>query len=250
MFKRTLQVLLTLALLVASATTVFAQETEIGETAVTIPAGGEARIDFEAYCMETGKVFPEQLYTPAERAPEDVLRVLKAAILNDMVADDPLQTQIALWYQINGDWPYAEGEVDREGAQELLDAAEDVQIAPLSAEGTSINEAVANGTISIDAENFRSTSADTPDGLPYRGEGTLVVMNETDEEVTVYFPFGMVIESTNENEQDIVAYSTEQKQLPEAGGLPFSLVSGMVVALTGLAFIGGGLVLRRARKRA
>jgi hypothetical protein len=255
MLKNTMRILaLVTLLLVTSVLPATAQEMEIGETAVVVPAGGEARIDFEAYCLETGKVFPENLYTPADRAPDDVLRVLKAAILDDMVETDPLQTQLAIWYAVNGDWAYSADAVEHEEAQMLLDEAEDVQVVPLSAEGTSIPDAVDEGLISIGAENFESfeAEAELPDELPYRGRGTLVITNETDEAQTVFFPFGMVFESTEADEQDIVAYSLEQKMpetLPQAGGVPFLQIAGLTLALmTGSLMVLNGLRMKRARR--
>jgi len=187
------------------------EDTEVGEVSVTIPANGTASLTFDTYCLEVEKDFPAQLSEPRGLASEDVRRVLKVAIAEGVAETDPLQTQLAIWRQVEGDWPYEEDVVPRDVAQSLVDQAANETLAPLDAEGTALDQAVADGTVSISSEDFQALSSPTPleGGQPYRGQGTLSIQNNTGEEVTVYFPFGLVFEATNENEQDMVAFATE-----------------------------------------
>lgn len=187
------------------------EDTEVGEVSVTIPANGTASLTFDTYCLEVEKDFPAQLSEPRGLASEDVRRVLRVAIDEGFAETDPLQTQLAIWHQVEGDWPYGEDVVPRDVAQSLVDQAVNETLAPLDAEGTALDQAVADGTVSISSEDFQALSSPTPleGGQPYRGQGTLSIQNNTAQEVTVYFPFGLVFEATNENEQDMVAFATE-----------------------------------------
>lgn len=81
-----------------------------------------------------------------------------------------------------------------------------------------LDQAVADGSISLSSEDFAAmdVSLPTEEDEPYRGQGTLNIVNNTDQELTVYFPFGLVFESTSDAEQDMVAYAAipEQQTTP------------------------------------
>ena len=188
---------------------------EVGETSVVVPANGQATINFEAFCIEVGKDFPTTLGDPnPERAPEAVRKVVKAAIEGGQIENDKLQTQIAIWQQINGEWPYDESIVDRTVAQSLIDTADTLTLSAIQPEGVPLDEAVADGTVTISSEDFQA--ADAPDAQagdpPYYGRGTLTVVNNTAEDVTVYFPFGLVFDAPTDTEQDVVAFATDLQQ--------------------------------------
>lgn len=205
-----------------SASTVQAQQPEFGELSVTIPAGGETSVQFNTFCLEVGKNFPAQLNKPSGRASEDVLKVLQVAIEEDMVETDPLQTQLAIWHEVEGDWAYSEDEVSRDQAQQLLDKAANITLEPINPQGVALDQAINEGSITVESNDFAATDADTPtpDDEPYQGRGTLRISNNTEEELTIYFPFGLVLEAANDSEQDMVAFATEVEQQPTATPQP------------------------------
>jgi hypothetical protein len=194
-----------------------AQDVVLGETSVLVPANSQVSIQFETYCLEFGRDFPEEIGAPIERADDEVLRVLRVAIEEDYVESDPLQVQLAIWRIIEGEWVYSEDELPRDLAEQILEMAENVTVEPLEGEGLALTDAVDQGLVTVTSEDFTSVDAPTqqlPDGIEYRGQGTLVIANQTDEDVRVFFPYGTVFDPATETEQNIVAYATELEELP------------------------------------
>lgn len=206
--------LLVLFSLILSATMAYAQQSGYEEVSVTIPAGGETSIQFDTFCLEAGKAFPAQLNAPNGRASESVLKVLKAAIEDGTVEASPLQTQLAIWHEVEGDWIYDQDQVNHDEAQLLLDRAANVSLAPIDPDGVALDQAIADGSITISSEDFAAmdVSLPTDEDDPYRGQGTLNIVNNTDQELTIYFPFGLVFESASDEEQDMVAYAAVPEQ--------------------------------------
>lgn len=199
----------------------------LGETSVVVPANGETSLSFQTFCLDFGKEFPSVLGTPDGRADDSVLKVVKTALENDTADSNPLAVQLAIWTLREGEtleqlYPDTELEAGS-AAQQLVDEADDASVSPLRTDrGIALDEAVANGTIEATSEDFRFVETDKPrpDDEPYHGEGTLVLRNTTDQDVEVYFPFGIVFEPTNDSEQAIVAYATELEQLPTPTPMP------------------------------
>ena len=125
------------------------------------------------------------------------MQVLKLAIERGIAETQPLQTQMAIWYEIEGNWSYEEATINRDMAQLLVNEAQNASLTPLEPEGIRLDQAVANGTITITSEDFRFVEAPRarPDDQPYLGRGTLVLKNNTAQDVTVYYPFGLVLSS-------------------------------------------------------
>lgn len=229
LFRALLLVLLLPAFLLLSVN-VQAQEPGdfvLGETSVVVPANGEATIRFQTFCLEFGKEFPSSLGTPDGRANDDVLRLVRQALEEDVPDQNPLAVQLAIWSQLENqtlDELYPDTDIPaEERAQSLLDSMDSVEVSPLRTDqGIALTEAVANGTITATSQdfNFVDTEMARPDGEPYHGEGTLVLTNQTDEDVQVYFPYGTVFRAENDSEQDIVAYATELEQLPTPTPMP------------------------------
>ncbi|MCB0192782.1 MAG: hypothetical protein KDJ65_12630 [Anaerolineae bacterium] len=198
--------------LLLTATMAQAQQPEYGEVSVVVPASGQTTVQFDTFCLEVSKAFPAELNnSPSGRAAEGVMRVLKTAIEEGVAESDPLATQLAIWYEIEGDWSYPEDQVSREAAQQLIDQAANMTLAPIEPEGTALDQAIADGTVSVSSDDFTSVDAEAPtaDDDPYHGTGTLTITNNTDQDVTVYFPFGLVFESASDSEQDMVAFAAE-----------------------------------------
>ena len=201
---------------------VHAQTEKLGETSVVVPAGGEATIDFETFCLEFGLDFPSALGTPDGRAPDAVLRVLKTAIQEGLVDSEPLQTQLAIWSLIEGGFPYSSDEIDPSVAAGLIERSAGADISPIEGEGVALDAAVADGRIEATSTNFASVETDTvlPGEEPYKGSGTLVLRNTTDANLTVFFSLGIVFRAGDDTQQDIVAYATELEEQPTPTPMP------------------------------
>jgi hypothetical protein len=222
MLRTTIRLLLIAGLLFAGfgampAANLQAQEVVLGETSVLVPANGQVSIQFETYCLEFGRDFPEEIGAPIERASDEVLRVLRVSIEEGYVESDPLQVQLAIWRIIEGEWVYSEDELPRDLAEQILEMAETATVEPLQGDGVALTDAVDQGLVTVTSEDFTSVDAPTqqlPDNIEYRGQGTLVITNQTDEDVRVFFPYGIVFDPGTETEQNIVAYATELEELP------------------------------------
>jgi hypothetical protein len=99
-------------------------------------------------------------------------------------------------------------------AQSLIDTAATLTLSAIQPEGTPLDQAVADGTITISSEDFQAVDAPTveADDPAYYGRGILTLVNNTAEDVTVYFPFGLVFDAPSDTEQDVVAFATDLEQ--------------------------------------
>ena len=64
---------------------------------ILVPANGEASIEFRALCMEFTEAFPADFGTIGDRAPDEVLKLMAAALSDGTIESEILQTQAALW---------------------------------------------------------------------------------------------------------------------------------------------------------
>jgi hypothetical protein len=222
MLQALLRITLTFGLIFAGfATTspqvLHAQEVVRGETTVLVPANEQVTLGFETFCLDFGLEFPSELGAPIDRAQDEVLAVLRVAIEEGYTQSDPLQVQLAIWRVIEGEWVFDEEEVPRELAEEILAAAAEGEgeTDPLQGEGIPLTQAVDDGLVSVESEDFEAVDAPTPGDyeFPYKGQGTLIITNLTDEDVQIYFPYGTVFMPGPESEQDIVAYAIDMELL-------------------------------------
>jgi hypothetical protein len=199
-----------------------AQEVVRGETTVLVPANEQVTLGFETFCLDFGLEFPSELGAPIDRAQDEVLAVLRVAIEEGYTQSDPLQVQLAIWRVIEGEWVFDEEEVPRELAEEILAAAEEGATDPLQGEGISLTQAVDDGLVSVESEDFEAVDAPTPGEyeFPYKGQGTLIITNLTDEDVQIYFPYGTVFMPGPESEQDIVAYAIDMELIQQETPTP------------------------------
>jgi hypothetical protein len=222
MLKVLLRITLTFGLIFAGFVTTSpqvlrAQEVVMGETTVLVPANEQVTIGFETFCLDFGLEFPSEIGAPIDRAQDEVLAVLRIAIEEGYTQSDPLQVQLAIWRVIEGEWPFDEEEVPRELAEEILAAAEEGDTDPLIGEGISLTQAVDDGLVSVESEDFNAVDAPTPGDyeFPYKGQGTLIITNLTDEDIQIYFPYGTVFMPGPESEQDIVAYAIDMELIEQ-----------------------------------
>lgn len=225
-----------------------ALQTKPAEAAVTVPAGGEAEVAVQAFCLNFGEPFPKAVTVSSESAPAGVVQVMKAAAHGGAL--DVLQTQIAIWHQIEGAWGYKDKDVDLTTAKALVAAAVSETAGALMERGVALDAAIRDGRASATIDGWQVTDAPKalPSDAPYHGTGTLRVKNLTSDTLTVRVPLGLVLKAADAAEQDMGVYAVEQvtetpSALPKTGFGPMAphgggagrwiaLVLGAAVAVT------------------
>ena len=222
-----------------------AQEKINVETRVTVPAGGEATFDVNAFCLEYGEPFPDSVDSPSAMATDDVRQILLSAVKQGIAQSDPLQTNLAVWRQIEGTWGYDDDAVDRSVAESLLESGAAMSTDPLASDGTALDAAIADGSVTVTINDWANANGEKvfESDAPYYGSGSVVVTNTTDQELTLYYPVGMVLPAQNEAQQDMLSYSAQTRDpapegLPKTGAgdvLPLLLMlAGVVLVVAGL----------------
>jgi hypothetical protein len=234
--KHQTRLLLTLSLVLTaffSFQSAFAQgseTTELVETSITIPANGEAEVSFQGFCLEYGEPFPTSFGSLGTRADDDILRVIKTALLDGSADEDPLTLNLAIWTlsenrTIEELYPTLESTLT-EDVNDLLTRGATASVAPLSDDlGIALGQAVADGQVEVTSTDFNfdeSAPVAVPEdeGRYYHGEGTMTITNLTDEEITIYYAFGTVLVAQDESEQDLVTYSTEFETIVQVTATP------------------------------
>ncbi|MCB0047728.1 MAG: hypothetical protein KDD92_20065 [Caldilineaceae bacterium] len=212
--------ILALFLLVGGAPAVAqAQDSQLAEVSVTIPANGEASLPFTGMCLEYTEPFPDSFGSFNGMAPDEVRRILKYSLLNGYTVSDDFQVQMAIWRAIEGVWPYPDS-VDRTLAEEIYAESQNVTLDPLEGEGVALDVAIADGSVTVTSEDFALTEPNPVAGGPYMGGGALTLKNNTDQAITVYYPFGLVLEAEQEAAQNLVTFATELEENPIATPTP------------------------------
>lgn len=238
----------------AAAVVPAARQTVVSEASVSIPAGGEARLPFNAFCLNFGEPFPKSVDVSSGRTNDDAVKVLKAAALSGTGSSDVLQTQLAVWNAIAGRYGYYETDVDLSGAKALTASAQDQTTAALSSKGMPLDEAIRDGKVSASVDGWMEASAPKalPGDAPYYGSGTLVIKNLGSTPLEVYAPLGLVLKAAMPAEQDMGLYAVktspvveQPKGLPQTGGgrsLPVApspvKVLVLLIAVLGLLLLG------------
>jgi hypothetical protein len=231
----------------------------LAETSITIPANGEAELSFQGYCLDFGEPFPTSFGAPGSRASDDVLKVVKTALLDGTADEDPLTVNLAIWTlredkTIEVLYPAME-EAKADKVNELLERSEKATVEPLATDrGIALDKAIADGQVEVTSADFTADEAaplavPEDEGHPYHGSGTMTIKNLTNAEITIYYAFGTVLQAEDDSEQDLVTYSTElerQPLMPQTGLAPMSATTAPMMVLVGLGLMGVSLVGYRA----
>lgn len=208
---------------------------------VQIGANATAEIPVHGFCMDYGLPFPGASLGIGELAPEPVRQAINYALGQGYVTTEPWQTQLAVWYFIEG------AKVDEEYsavADEIIAFVEANAGSPeAGATAMPLHEAVAQGLVSATLDDFENTS---PPEFFFIGSGTLVLTNLTDQPVEVLIPFGTrFAEAEDQGNQSMAIFvqpDVDPPMVPKTG----ALLAPELMALIGLAGVGGSaLVLRR-----
>jgi hypothetical protein len=215
---------------------------------IDLEANGSAELPIFGYCLEMGKPFPGASLRPAALAPDQVRAAIAYALGKGYVQNESWQTQLAIWYFLNGNAKVEEeyGPV----ADEIIAAVEGGAAPDEAAEGAQLlTEAVAGGIITATIDDFEDIS---PEGA-YIGSGTLVLTNLTAEPVRIVVPYG--VQFTEEPFQDgqIMGIFPQQPgetvapepELPPTGGPLAPGAAALIAAVAGAS----ALLIARARTR-
>jgi hypothetical protein len=174
---------------------------------ITLPPHGSASVVVEGFCMDYSLPFPGPEITPGSRAAPQIRLAIAYGLDNDYVQSAPYQVQLAIWYLRDGAW-YDE---DRALAAEIVEYAQSgVEPPDEGLPGISLPEAVSSGVISAVVGDFRAVS--TP---AYKGRGSLELVNLTDAEQVISFPYGTVFETDPYlGAQNMVVYAVEGAPTP------------------------------------
>lgn len=229
-----------------------AQQSRPAEAVLNVAAGGEAEVAVTAFCLNFGEPFPKAVTVSTDRAPSGVVQVMKSAARRGSL--DVLQTQIAIWHQIEGAWGYKDKDVDMTTAQALVTAAVSESTAALMDRGVGLDTALGDGRVSATVDGWQVVDAPKalPSDAPYYGSGTLRVKNLTSDTIAVRVPLGLVLKAADAAEQDMGIYAVEQvaeqpAALPKTGFGPAAPRHGGAARWIALVFAAAAVVALRLR---
>ncbi len=226
---------------------------------ITLQPGQSATIPMKFWCLDFGKPFPKAITGPTARAPDEVLKVLQAAIARGTINSDPYQTQVAIWEVTSG----KVNDVANEGhdlADQIVNDAKSAKVDPIAAGATTLDQAVSNGSVKVTVENFKAIS-DTKHMTvqSYNGSGDLKVENTSAKAVTFVLVEGAVFKPANDpnaqstvstNEQTLISHQDTGKpaNLPTTGAAASQPVSTaltvFMLTLLGLVALNAGWLRR------
>ncbi|MBK6768035.1 MAG: hypothetical protein IPG72_03200 [Ardenticatenales bacterium] len=196
------------------------RQTRPAEATIELAAGAEGKVPINAFCLNFGEPFPKAVTVSTGAAAAGVVQVMKAAARSATL--DVLQTQIAIWHQIEGSWGYKDKDVDMTTAKALAEAAASEGTGALVETGVALDKAITDGSVTATVDGWQVVDAPKalPSDAPYYGSGTLVVKNVSAAPITVRVPLGLVLKAANEAEQDMGLYAVTQVPMEQPAALP------------------------------
>lgn len=245
--KQTAQLAVVLALLLAL---IAAPGLALGQEVAALPApfvvqidaGATVEVPIHGFCLNYGLPFPGASLEAGDLAPDQVRQAINYALGQGYVTTEPWQTQLAVWYFVEG------AKVDEEYGAVADEIIAFVEANPGSPEegatAVPLHEAVEQGLISATLDDFENTS---PPEFFFIGSGTLVLTNLSDEQVEVLIPFGTgFAEAEDQGNQSMAIFvqpDGEPPMVPKTG----ALLAPELLALIGLAGVGSSALLWRRR---
>lgn len=218
----------------------------------TLAPGGKATIDFESFCIDYGKKFPDQVgLPPTNVADPAVVGVLNGGVSQGLTGSNAKEVQFAIWQARGAQGAPAPGDVGKQLAQNPPQPA-----APQGA--TSVIDALKNNQIKATAGSWQGVgdklTINNFDDF-YKGAGQLQIENTSGQELTLYMPIGTVFPAPSAEFQSMAGYATnvsvtnpapQTQSLPDTGladGLRW--YEALVVALIALDLFAVGTLLKR-----
>jgi hypothetical protein len=227
------------------------------DLAITLAPGQTATIPMKFWCLDFGKPFPQNVSTPAARAPDGVVAVLEAAIASNTVNTNPYQTQLAIWRVTTGQF----NDYGKKGtvlAQTIYSDSLKITVQPLPAGQSTLATLIASGTVSSTLMDFTPQKDAANPGLPgndFFGTGKLVVTNISKQTVKfLVVEGGVFAPPSGVDAQTLVSHqdTTQTPLLPTTGADLQSTLSGeaMLAGAGGLVCLAlAAVLLLRVRPR-
>ncbi len=218
--------------------------------------GEQATFPFSFWCMDYGKPFPTAVETVGDRAPEDVIAVMRVAVSKGVTVSDPYQTQLAIWRVLEGEFKDF-ANVGTALAQEIYSDSVKVVVPPLPEGELTLADVIAQGTVTASVEGLTSTLPASPaiqSNQAFNGSGVLIIRNVSGKTVRFVVPEGLAfVPAGGANAQRLVAELRGRPDLPATGNKrPELPVETLLLFGVGAALFGAGATLsfgRRARRR-
>lgn len=225
-------------------------QTNNANKAFTLAPGGKATIDFESFCIDYGKKFPDQVgLPPTNVADPAVVGVLNNAVSQGVTGNNAKEVQLAIWQARGAQGAPAPGDVGTKLAQNPPQPA-----APQGA--TSVIDALKNNQIKATAGSWQGVgdklTINNFDDF-YKGAGQLQIENTSGQELTLYMPIGTVFPAPSAEFQSMAGYATNvtvnnpaTQTLPDTGlGEGLRWYESLVLALIALDSVAIGVLLKR-----
>lgn len=219
--------------------------------AFTLAPGGQVTIDFESFCIDYGKKFPDQVgLPPSGVADPAVVGVLNNALAKGYTSSNPKEVQFAIWKARGATDAPQPGNVGNEIAQNLNQPA-----APQGA--TSVIDAIKNNQVKATAGSWQGigeklTINNFADN--FQGRGQITLENTSGQSLTLYMPIGTVFPAPSAEFQSMAGYatnvavnnpqSTQQQTMPETGISDLNATQLLLMGLIGLNIAAIGVLLQ------
>ena len=226
-------------------------QSNVANQSFTLAPGGKATVDFESFCIDYGKKFPDQVgLPPTNVADPAVTGALNNALAKGYTASNPKEVQYALWKARGATGAPQPTSVGNEIAQNLQQPA-----APAGA--TSIIDAIKSNQVKATAGSWQGigeklTINNFQDN--FQGRGQLTVENTSGQSLTLYMPIGTVFPAPSAEFQSMAGYATNvavqnpQQTMPDTGILDGDGEQLLLYALLALNLAAIGILFQgRAR---
>lgn len=233
-----------------------AQNTKANQ-AFTLAPGGKATIDFESFCIDYGKKFPDQVgLPPSNVADPAVTGALNNALTKGYTGNNAREVQFAIWKARGATGAPQPGNVGNEISQNLQQPG-----APQGA--TSILDAIKNNQVKLTAGSWSGIGEKlTINGTQdfFQGRGQLQVENTSGQQLSLYMPIGTVFPAPTPEFQSMAGYATnvsvnnpaptQSQSLPETGFTDQVADNMWFLVLYGIGVVMAGVFIRRYYARA
>lgn len=221
-----------------------------GNAAFTLAPGGKATIDFESFCIDYGKKFPEQIgLPPTNVADPAVTGAINNALSKGYTSSNPKEVQFAIWKARGATGAPQPGAVGTEIAQNVTP--------PTPPQGaTSLLDAIKNNRVRATAGSWQGigeklTINNFQDN--FQGKGQLQIENTSGQRLTLYMPVGTVFPAPSAEFQSMAGYATNvsvtnpQQTMPNTGIADNLTITQMLLLSLMVLDLGvlGLLLLRR-----
>jgi hypothetical protein len=229
-----------------------AAQNTVANQSFTLAPGGKATIDFESFCIDYGKRFPNQVGLPPSNVADPALvGALNNALNKGYTGNNAREVQLAIWKARGATAAPQPSGIGNEISQDLQQPAP-----PQGA--TSVIDAIKSNQIKLTAGSWGGIGEKiTINGNEdfYQGRGQLQVENTSGQQLTLFMPIGTVFPAPSPEFQSMAGYATnvsvnnpaptQVQSLPETGFTDQVAEHMLWIVLYGIAVVGSGIFIRR-----